>query len=699
MHDDDAERALIGAALTWAEALEQVCALPVAAWYRDEARWCVEAMIALRGRGEPVDAITVRAEVRRRGVWHAELGAYMRDGMRDVPTLQVVPTYARIVLECAEHRGAVRAAAEQLAHLGAPVNVLDVAGNPLPLYAPPPGYEVEHGAIWRLPLDEDAPRVRVLPCVVRIIRRAVDVVQGTHVVTLAWIADGREHEITVDRVHIAESRRLVALASSGLPVTSTTAGEVVRYLAAHEEACGISLTLASRVCGWQGPGRSAYLRGTHRHGTRCPEWMRGDPGLDPVIDAVREAGDVERWREVVGDVCRRHDVVRLAVACSAAPALLHLLRAPGWCLDIASASSRGKTSTLRVAASVWGDPAVLVRGWDTTRVGVERLAGALCSLPVALDDTQRAAKPDVPVQVVYDITSGVGRSRGSITGMQASARYETVILSTGEGPLAGRSAHAGGARARTMIVEGSPWGAESLAVAERIRATLATVADHHGHAGRLLVERLLTLSGDDVAALRARWHELVTRYAAQAAAWHGPQPATDRLAQYAATAQIAGELLAEAAGLPELEWVSAALWRDISRAAADVDRARAALVHAWTWLQSNPARVLGQEDGDPSSGYIGADAMTGADGRVVGWLQPTLEAELQRAGYDVGATLSAWSERGWLSPSGEAHRRTVRVTVKSSRWRLLRLTGAGLEVADGADAGERVSLVEDVDEV
>jgi hypothetical protein len=128
----------------------------------------------------------------------------------------------------------------------------------------------------------DRPPQRIAPCVPSIVRRGQDVASGEHQLTLSWRLDGRTHTHTCSRGIVATSRTITSLADHGLPVTSNTAGALVDYFAAAEEACRLPVVRMARSCGWHG---ASFLRGAHRHGPNCPEWMRGDP-VDDLIDSV-----------------------------------------------------------------------------------------------------------------------------------------------------------------------------------------------------------------------------------------------------------------------------------------------------------------------------------------------------------------------------------------------------------------------------
>lgn len=127
--DDRAERAVLAAALLDAEGAARV--IPrLAAIVKPEdfhdprhaTLW--ETFLAVHGRGEPVDVLTVAAELRARDRLNAVGGAqYVGELTDELPTLAHCESHARIVLDLATRRRALEAFQEASARL--------LAGDPL----------------------------------------------------------------------------------------------------------------------------------------------------------------------------------------------------------------------------------------------------------------------------------------------------------------------------------------------------------------------------------------------------------------------------------------------------------------------------------------------------------------------------------------------------------------------------------------
>lgn len=101
----------------------------------------------------------------------------------------------------------------------------------------------------------------------------------------------------------------------------------------------------------------------------------------------------------------------------------------------------GKTTILEMAAATVGDPRRICTSWDATKVGLEQMLGPIRHLPVFLNELSDA-KHGVPEDAVMMLAEEVGRRRGaSGGGLRPTAEWRTIVLSTGNYPIAQGSAH------------------------------------------------------------------------------------------------------------------------------------------------------------------------------------------------------------------------------------------------------------------
>jgi replicative DNA helicase len=106
LYDAHAEMSVLGAVLLSSNALHEVeHRLSVGDFYRPAHDAVYGAMLTIRARGESVDAVTVSAELTRRGELVRIGGApYLHDLLSGVPTAANVGYYVRIVSELATRR-------------------------------------------------------------------------------------------------------------------------------------------------------------------------------------------------------------------------------------------------------------------------------------------------------------------------------------------------------------------------------------------------------------------------------------------------------------------------------------------------------------------------------------------------------------------------------------------------------------------
>lgn len=670
--------------------------LALAALLQDEAGM-IEILASFRVGPDAVVGLLTRIGARRGLKGHTErLLANLKAKVKDI--------------EVEERRARFRVAQpdEQRPPLD---QVLGWDGIPANLFSPP-GWGVTPSGIQRHVTDPETGDVRVYPMTTRpllVTGRLKDVGDGTTWVRLDWGAEQRHGHRVVPRGQIADSRMLTGLADYDAPIHSGINRDAVEYLAdfeAHNRAALPEARTTSRM-GWQDQSHTDFLWGRTllRPGV-LPEpgasvedlppslWkpdqvhLLVEGGAAEVASGFRAGGTWEGWRAVVQEALPYSSVI-LAIYAALVPPLMPLVPGlPNFIVDWSGITSTGKTTTLRLGASVWGSPdergSGLMLSWDATNVWIERTIGTLHCLPMFLDDTKRARRQSDVARVIYEIANGVGRGRGSLKGTCGVLRWRTVLLSNGETPLVSFTQD-GGTRARTLCLWGSPFGTADETTADVVAGVNAGVFEHHGHAGPRMIAWLL----DDPSArdqVRQGYKDALAWWTSQA----GGNPVAGRAAQYMAALTVARNILHGVLGVPTppTDPLTVA-WEAVCEASSEADRATEALRDILSWAASQQGRFHQRLEGenasddDPPAGWLGAWSSSDS-WRQIAFLPTELHRFLQGQGYDTEAVLRAWEDRSWLLPEGPRHR-TRKVKVGSRKARCYVVTRAACDLLEEAD--------------
>lgn len=568
--------------------------------------------------------------------------------------------------EDAERRKNIREAApdEEGPGLGADLGF----GEEVPggLYCPA-GWQVSRAGVCRLipsPDADSAPTARpVAFAPLLVTRRFVDLDSKKEMLELGWPRDGGWKSQVLHRGDAMDSRALVQVAHDGAPIHSRNAGEIVEYVAAFEAANlgRLPLGWSSQRMGWLGKGGRYFLAGTSLlHGSAAePEHdvrFLGEGGTEQLAEAVRPGGSFKGWM-AAAQLVDRYPVAYLGIYVGAASPLLYLVECPNFIVDISGRSGRGKTTMLRLIASVWGYPeegSGYIRSWAGTLTGIERTATALNYLPTILDESNKVPereRGDI-AKLVYMLANGSGRLRGAAAGqsLQRVSEWRTVAASTGESKLVEVSQDEG-TRARTICITAPPLAGSNAALAERLRRELL---EHHGHLGPAMVRWLLTH--------RKAWPDLRQHYRDAVERW-GKQASNDmarRMAQYVALLDLTAHVLHDRMGMPRppVEGVLDVAWEAVEAGSAVADRATAALRLAYDWASSSPGSFWGRTGAraDPPGGWRGSWSKDSNWDRL-GFFEDQLVLLLQRNGHEPDGILTQWKERGWLMISGKKGRK------------------------------------------
>lgn len=523
----------------------------------------------------------------------------------------------------------------------------------------PPGWSLDDNGLSRISPEGLVPITRV-PLLVDKIFRELGATRRERWQVL-WFEQRelpRLRAIERGREVFASKHRIIELAAEGFPVTSTTASQIVDFLAdfVAENAVDIPEVEGTSRCGWVGENRFVVgresIQGT---GSAAIELLVESPEEQRIAAAMTPRGDQEKWLVLASEITQRFAGAAVKLYGSFAAPMLRIFDCATFVIHDCGDSSRGKSTSLELAASVWGDPRPghLVRTWEATLVSVERTAALLNDLPLALDEAQ-VARPESIGRLLYLLAGESGRGRGSKTGLALTLNWKTVVLSSGEIRL-DSGTQLTGAQTRVLPVT-APFGhGDESQFAHRVREG---VYENHGHAGPRFVAAIL--------ARRAEWEDWRKNFKEARDRWHAHlgKGLSARYATQLAVLEITGVLAHEILGLAgdpvaNLREVAKHVEGNVPQSYA-----KRAFDVAYGFACSQATSFAGRERTDkagnrvaPHGGYVGV----WHDAEIIAFMPEPLAKHLADSGLDLGAAQDAWIDQGWLLPDKDHKRRKVSI--------------------------------------
>ena len=166
-----------------------------------------------------------------------------------------------------------------------------------------------------------------------------------------------------------------------------------------------------------------------------------------VENTFRSKGTPEQWRERVGELCIGNTRLAFAVACAFAGPLLRPAGMESGGFHYRGDSSSGKTTALKLAASVYGGASYLQR-WRSTDNALEATAAQHSDCLLILDELAQI-DPKTAGECAYMLANEQGKARATRNGTpRARQAWRLLFLSAGELGLADHMAE-GMKRTRT----------------------------------------------------------------------------------------------------------------------------------------------------------------------------------------------------------------------------------------------------------
>lgn len=313
------------------------------------------------------------------------------------------------------------------------------------------------------------------------VQRLCNVDTGEERLKIAYRKGRFWRSLIAEKSTLASSNSILQLAANGVLVTSENAKALSKYLFEIEELNYDMIPEQKSVSrlGWVGDGFSPYVEDLA---------FDGENNFKHIFDSVKSSGSREKWVDAMRELRAERGVARIALAASFASVILQPCGLLPFFCHFWGGTEVGKSVLLLTAASVWAKPSFgeYVTTFNSTLVGQEMMATFLNSLPMCIDELQIQSSAGVRDfdKIIYQLTEGVGRTRGAKQGgLQKVNTWKCCFITNGEHPISNANS-GGGAVNRIIEVE------TEEKVYRDLVGLCSVINENYGFAGREFVEYL-----------------------------------------------------------------------------------------------------------------------------------------------------------------------------------------------------------------
>lgn len=472
------------------------------------------------------------------------------------------------------------------------------------------------------------------------VERLVNIDSGEERLKLAYKKGRVWRSIIVEKSVIASSSSILQLAANGIMVNSENAKALSTYILEMEQLNYELIPEQKSV------GRLGWL-GEHGFSPFVDDLVfDGETNFKHIFNAVKPEGSRNAWLYAMQDLRKEKSPGRLFLAASFASAILEPCGLLPFFLHAWGGTETGKTVGLMIAASVWACPKMgeFCTTFNSTIVGQEMTASFLNSLPMCIDELQIQSSSGIRDfdRIIYQLTEGVGRTRGAKTGgLQKMNTWKNCIITNGEHPIS--NANSGGGAVNRVI---------EFECDEKVYSDLvgicAVIQLNYGFAGREFVEYLQTDGAfERVNALQKEYYRALLR-----------SDSTDKQAA-SASAILAADHIATELIFKDGNNLTVADLEKIMTKKKEVNVNYRALEFVYELVERNPNRFKANEFGEYQGEVWGKSEET-----CIYIIKSVFDREMGNGGFNSTAFL-AWAKRN-----------NVTYTDNGKRTKKARITGS-----------------------
>lgn len=515
-------------------------------------------------------------------------------------------------------------------------NSTQFEGQPVELFSGQ--YKCEESGVYFM--DKFGYEVNVCRHPIMPIQRLCNADTGVERLEIAYKKGKNWRTVIVEKSVIASSSSILQLASYGIVVNSENAKALSTYLLEIEN---LNFDVIPEQ---QSIGRLGWI--SQKHFSPYVEELvfDGETNFKHMFNAIKSCGSRAAWLYAMQDLRKEKSPGRLFLAASFASVILEPCGLLPFFLHAWGGTEVGKTVGLMIAASVWASPRLgdYILTFNSTLVGQEMTASFLNSLPMCIDELQIQSSSGIRDfdRIIYQLTEGVGRTRGAKTGgLQKMNTWKNCIITNGEHPIS--NANSGGGAVNRVI---------EFECDEKVYSDLvgicAVIQSNYGFAGREFVEYLQTEGAfDRVNALQKEYYRELLK-----------SDSTDKQAA-SASAILAADHIATELIFKDGNNLTVADLEKIMAKKKEVNVNNRALEFIYELVERNPNRFRPNDFGEYQGEVWGKSEET-----CIYIIKSVFDREMGNGGFNSTAFLS-WAKRN-----------DIIITDNGKRTKKARITGS-----------------------
>lgn len=321
----------------------------------------------------------------------------------------------------------------------------------------PTNYKVgDNGWLYKEVEKGKGDNAKVVPVLITsttpyITKKYKDIETGEFTYQLKFNSAEKENKHTVLARDLADATHIINLANRGFDVNTTNRVDLVNYISMYMRLNPLQIT---RIVTRLGHVDRYFIHPL----IKDVELAIYEQGYKNIAKEFKTNGTLQDYAKNVFTIISNSYTAMMMLYASCGSILLHDFGIEPFIIDLSGASSRGKTTALKVASSVWGT-SNLIGEWNTTRVNIERKSAFLNSFPLLLDDS-RKANPYMLPDVIYQFSGGREKGRGNRSSIEVERTWQNIMISTGETSLADNGKEKAGIGARIITLQDDPFNSD-----------------------------------------------------------------------------------------------------------------------------------------------------------------------------------------------------------------------------------------------